>query len=173
MRIRSLPGASFSAAIMLGLPFIIGHIPTASADPTINAEPTYCTGTNLGPESGPRRDGKDTVQASADFTCDQAQFVETIFTISGDGHSWTDDVAAQVPQLPRECTPSAPCGRTIDSLIHKVGGDLNGQTYTVTVTVKIWTSSTIFCGGNPANCYPFGTPLRTFELPPVTQAVYD
>lgn len=144
------------AIAILGL----GVPATATADPTILAQPS-CTGTNFGPEAGPRQDGKDTVQATADVRCPNASFyVEVIFHTTGDGHDWTDDVA-------NWARPAV----LITSANHKVGGDLEGQVYTVTATVKVW-AGPAFCG-TPANCYPFGTPLQTFDLPAVSAPVYD
>jgi hypothetical protein len=138
--------------------------PIAAADPVILSDPTYCTGTNFGPEAGPRQDGKDTVQATTDIRCDQNQTVEVIYTISGDGHTWTDDIEGFVTSS----------GRLFTSNNHKVGGDLNGQVYTVKTTVKVFASGFILCGGPDANhCYPNGTPLRTFDLPDVSAPVYD
>jgi hypothetical protein len=82
------------------------------------------------------------------------------FHITGDGHDWTDE-------LSNWANPAV----LITSNNHKVGGDLEGQLYTVTATVKVW-DGPAFCG-TPANCYPFGTPLQTFDLPVVSRGVYD
>jgi hypothetical protein len=127
-----------------------GQISVAAADPTITSEPTYCTGTNCGPEAGARQDGKDTVQATADIQCDQTQYLEVIFTTTGDGHSWTDDLLNTV-------TTS---GKLFITPHHKVGSDLEGQVYTVNVTVKVFAGSA-FCQDSQ-HCYPFGTPRLLF-----------
>jgi hypothetical protein len=171
MRMRTLLGTSLAAVSFFSI--VTGtQIPSATAEPTeptINAEPIYCTGNNKGPAAGPRGDGHDTVQASAEITCQQNQFVEVIFHITGDNHNWVDDVVGWVPTNPAVLC-SGSCVRTFTTPNHQVGGDLNGQIYTVSATVKIWTTSGVLCG---ANCYPLGTPLRTFQLPAVSAPVYD
>ncbi|MFN6554760.1 hypothetical protein ACP6C3_30555 [Mycolicibacterium septicum] len=172
MSTRTMLGIPLVTIGMMGIMAVAHQVPNAGADPTITSEPTYCSGTNLGPQAGHRQDGKDTVEGSADINCDQPQFVEVIFNITGDGHNWSDDKAAGVPVLPQtSCTDTQPCNRLFTSDNHQVGGDLNGDVFTVTATVKVWTPSSIFCSGG--NCYPFGTPLRTFTLPAVQAPVFD
>jgi hypothetical protein len=81
-------------------------------------------------------------------------------------HSFQSDIVSRVPIFGNACSPSAPCGRLFESQKHKISGSFSSNdVYTVTATVKIWTSSGIFCSG--PNCFPTGTPLRTFTLDPV------
>ena len=162
-----------AAICVLGAVPLAVQAPEASADPTIAAEPTYCTATGSNPAAGPRRDGKDTVVTSVDIRCDQAETVEWIVHISGDGNTWSHDIVQQVPLPPATtCPPQpTPCGINLTTDPHKVGGDLNGQIYTVQTTIKVW-AGRAFCQDSQ-HCYPFGTPLRTFTLPDISAAVYD
>lgn len=167
----SLVHSAIAAVSVVFIGPLIGYLPAAGADPTIQAEPNYCTGTAMAPEAA-RVGGKDAVKASADFSCDQPQYVEWIPTFSGPGGTWTEDTSAPIPVPPQtSCTDQQPCGRLFTTNPHKIAGSLNGEVYTVTAIVKIRAPGTVLCG-DPAHCYPFGTPLRTFSLPAVQAALY-
>lgn len=164
MRASSILGAAFLAAGVLALPVAVGQAPTAGADPTITSEPTYCTPTQLN-ATAERKDNDPAVQAHLDVQCDQHQFVEWTFTITGRGRTWSGVHSARIPAIG---TCPQGCGALLDSQKFPVGGSFNGtDTFTVTGSLKIYAGSWIFCP-DPQHCYPGGTPLRTIQLDPIS-----
>ncbi|NKR30158.1 hypothetical protein GS504_02720 [Rhodococcus hoagii] len=135
MIVRSISRLAFPVA-MLTIAMLSSILPQTAAAASA-AESNYCS-QGSGSVQSDRKDHHDAVKASLDVTCNQTQWVEWSYTITGQGRTWTQDVSQWVG-FPG-CGSFFPCGGSFDGDKFKINGSFQGnETYTVTGTLTVWT----------------------------------